>query len=56
MVQQQDFVRGAPRVAAGNPAQVVGDARAGDQRWLDAEPALRSHYEAWASARPVEPA
>jgi acetyltransferase-like isoleucine patch superfamily enzyme len=41
---------------AGNPAVVVGDARTGDQRWLDAEPALRAHYEAWAAARPAEPA
>ena len=37
-------------VIAGNPAQVVGDARDGDQRWLDAEPALRTHYQAWVRA------
>jgi acetyltransferase-like isoleucine patch superfamily enzyme len=42
----------AHSVIAGNPAQVVGDARQGDQRWLDAEPALRAHHEAWAAARP----
>lgn len=42
----------AHSVIAGNPAQVVGDARQGDQRWLDAEPALRVHYEAWAASRP----
>ena len=42
----------AHSLIAGNPAVVVGDARDGDQRWLDAEPALRQHYEAWASARP----
>ncbi len=35
-------------VIAGNPAGVVGDARAGDARWLAAQPALRAHYEAWA--------
>jgi hypothetical protein len=26
--------------------------RTGDQRWLDAEPALRAHYDAWAAVRP----
>ena len=35
-------------VIAGNPAQVVGDARDGDARWLADQPALRAHYEAWA--------
>ena len=38
------------------PALVVGDASAGDHRWLDAEPALRAHYDAWAAARPTDPA
>ncbi|MES2715852.1 MAG: acyltransferase [Pseudomonadota bacterium] len=46
----------AHSLVAGNPAQVVGDARQGDQRWLDAEPALRTHYDAWAGARPQDPA
>ena len=45
----------AHSLIAGNPAVVVGDARTGDQRWLDAEPALHAHYHAWAAARPVEP-
>ena len=36
---------------AGNPAVVVGDAREGDAKALDADPALRAHYEAWAGAR-----
>ena len=44
----------AHSLIAGNPAVVVGDARQGDQRWLDAEPALRTHYDAWAGARPPE--
>ena len=35
-------------VIAGNPAVVVGDARAGDARWLAAHPELRAHYDAWA--------
>ena len=43
----------AHSLIAGNPALVVGDARHGDQRWLDAEPALRQHYAAWAMARPA---
>lgn len=42
----------AHSLIAGNPAGVVGDARQSDLRWLDAEPALRQHYEAWAGARP----
>ena len=46
----------AHSLIAGNPAVVVGDARHGDQRWLDAEPGLRAHYDAWAAARPAEPA
>lgn len=37
-------------VLAGNPATVVGDARAGDRRWLERHPELRAHYEAWAGA------
>ncbi|MBI3369910.1 MAG: acyltransferase [Burkholderiales bacterium] len=35
-------------VLDGRPAQVVGDSRSGDQRWLDAHPELRAHYDAWA--------
>ncbi|MBH9551224.1 acyltransferase [Inhella gelatinilytica] len=35
-------------IVAGQPAQVVGDVRAGDARWLAAHPECRSHYEAWA--------
>ncbi len=35
-------------VVAGNPAVVVGDSRDGDARWLEAQPELRAHYEAWA--------
>ena len=35
---------------AGNPAQVVGDSRDGDARWLAEQPALRAHYDAWAAA------
>ena len=46
----------AHSLITGNPAVVVGDARSGDQRWLDAEPALRAHYDAWAAARPTVPA
>jgi acetyltransferase-like isoleucine patch superfamily enzyme len=34
---------------AGNPAQVVGDSRDGDARWLAGQPALRAHYDAWAA-------
>jgi acetyltransferase-like isoleucine patch superfamily enzyme len=37
-------------VIAGNPAQVVGDARDGDARWLADDPALRAHHAAWADA------
>jgi acetyltransferase-like isoleucine patch superfamily enzyme len=43
----------AHSLIAGNPAVVVGDARSGDQRWLDADPGLRAHYDAWAAARPM---
>lgn len=35
-------------VIAGNPAQVVGDSREADARWLAEHPAVRGHYEAWA--------
>lgn len=42
----------AHSLVAGNPAVVVGDARLGDTRWLDADPALRQHHDAWAGARP----
>jgi acetyltransferase-like isoleucine patch superfamily enzyme len=37
-------------VVAGNPAQVVGDARDGDRRWLQAHPELRAPYDAWAGS------
>ncbi len=43
----------AHSVLAGNPAVVVADARDADQRWLDADPGLRAHYEAWAGTRPA---
>ena len=45
-------------VIAGNPAQVVGDARDGDARWLAARPALQPGYAAWAgpTAQPTDPA
>ena len=36
---------------AGNPAVVVGDARDGDAKGLAADPALRTHCEAWAGAQ-----
>ncbi len=55
IVRAGSVLRGAypaHSLIAGNPAVVVGDARSGDQRWLDAEPALRAHYAAWAGARP----
>lgn len=39
-------------VLAGNPAQVVGDAREADRRWLDKHPELRADYEAWAGSLP----
>ncbi len=35
-------------VIAGNPAVVVGDAREGDERWLERHPELRERYERWA--------
>lgn len=59
IVRAGSVLRGAypaHSLIAGNPAQVVGDARSGDQRWLDAEPALRAHHDAWAAARPAGPA
>lgn len=37
----------AHAVIAGNPARVVGDARDGDRRWLDGQPALATTYDAW---------
>jgi acetyltransferase-like isoleucine patch superfamily enzyme len=43
-------------VLAGNPAQVVGDAREADRRWLERHPELRADYEAWAGALPTAPA
>lgn len=42
-------------VIAGNPAQVVGDARAADRRWLERHPELLPHYEAWAGRLPESP-
>lgn len=39
-------------VIGGNPAQVVGDSRAADARWLAQYPELRAHYEAWAGSLP----
>ena len=41
-------------VLAGNPAQVVGDARAGDARALAQQPGLRAAYEAWAGPLPAD--
>ena len=41
------------RAGSAGAAVVVGDARTGDQRWLDADPGLRAHYDAWAAARPM---
>lgn len=35
-------------IVAGQPAVVVGDTRDGDLAWLEAHPARRSHYDAWA--------
>ena len=35
-------------VLAGNPAQVVGDAREADARWLAQYPELQAGYDAWA--------
>jgi acetyltransferase-like isoleucine patch superfamily enzyme len=54
IVRAGSVLRGAfaeHAVIAGNPAQVVGDARDGDRSWLDRQPELRAHYEAWAGAR-----
>jgi acetyltransferase-like isoleucine patch superfamily enzyme len=39
-------------VLGGNPAQVVGDAREADRRWLDRHPELRADYDAWAASVP----
>ncbi len=35
-------------VLEGRPAQVVGDARQADERWLERHPELREAYRAWA--------
>ena len=43
-------------VVAGNPAIVVGDARQGDQAWLDRHPELRDHHGAWAGQVPDDAA
>ena len=37
-------------VLAGSPAQVVGDTRAGDARWLADQPELAAHYARWRAA------
>ncbi len=39
-------------VLAGCPAQVVGDSRQGDEKWLAPDPSLRATYDAW--ARPTD--
>ncbi len=39
-------------VIGGNPAQVLGDSRQADARWLAQYPELRAHYEAWAGSLP----
>ena len=39
-------------VLAGNPAQVVGDTRSQDVRWLASHPEYRAAYESWAGALP----
>ena len=35
-------------VLEGRPARVVGDTRERDQAWLQRDPELRAHYDAWA--------
>lgn len=51
VVASHSRVRGAFAdfsMLAGSPARVVGDVRAGDARWLAAQPAeVRAAYEAW---------
>lgn len=51
VVASHSRVRGAFAdfsLLAGSPARVVGDVRAGDARWLQAQPAeVRAAYEAW---------
>jgi acetyltransferase-like isoleucine patch superfamily enzyme len=37
----------------GCPARVVGDAREGDERWLQQDPQWRGAYEAWAGPMPL---
>ncbi|MBB4222590.1 acyltransferase [Variovorax guangxiensis] len=37
-------------ILAGNPAVVVGDTRAMDERLLTRHPELREHYESWVAA------
>lgn len=54
IVRAGSVLRGAypeHAVVAGNPAQVVGDAREGDAKWLAAQPELKAHYDAWAASR-----
>ncbi|MGD9550613.1 MAG: acyltransferase [Burkholderiaceae bacterium] len=42
-------------VLAGSPAQVVGDTRAGDARWLTDHPELAAHYARWRAALAGQP-
>lgn len=37
-------------ILAGNPAQVVGDTRELDAKWLAQHPELKPYYETWANA------
>ncbi len=51
LVRASSVVRGQfpdHAVLAGNPAQVVGDAREADARWLAQYPELQAGYDAWA--------
>lgn len=41
-------------VLRGNPAQVVGDTRQGDEALLQAHPEMRPYYEAWAGRGPAQ--
>ncbi|MDR2155745.1 MAG: acyltransferase [Burkholderiaceae bacterium] len=53
LVAAHSRVRGAHpdfAVLAGNPAQVVGDTREADQRWLADHPALLADYQRWRAA------
>lgn len=53
LVQAYSYVAGEVpdfAIVAGQPARVVGDTRAGDRRWLEADVQARQRYEAWAGA------